>query len=382
MNLTIEISFRMCAAKCRRLMFISFLQKGRRSTKRLVIIIRRLGSNEAEHFLYSWLRGRRQRRAIAVDGRSFCNEWKLQFICCGLRVREPCAVLHFSRSKHQIRERMFLDVFEWFLRCRNAKRKHHMHWSFDGRSHLWFTETSTDVSADENHRLNSMYFFCCFHLYVNVFSGLDPALPMITKALRLTYKAAHRVHTIQTNAGFYGDIGSIGHVDVCVNNGNTQPFCTREKSEIEKINIELKINYFLLWQIQICAVICGHCVSWLKVCSPIIDWRRKNAPKFVLTSVFFNFRLFFRIETTWKAMTFPKICYDEFRLVWIFPKGSIGLNEISNRETELFFISASKDRIVCAFRIHHFVRNTWMDLAATSVAVYHKCSLKRLENLV
>lgn len=38
------------------------------------------------------------------------------------------------------------------------------------------------------------------------------------------------VHTIQTNAGYYGDLGSIGHLDVCVNNGNIQPFCTDSQS--------------------------------------------------------------------------------------------------------------------------------------------------------
>lgn len=59
---------------------------------------------------------------------------------------------------------------------------------------------------------------------------MDPALPLVRESERLSYKDAEMVHTISTNAGFYGDIGSIGHVDVCANNGNTQPFCTSELS--------------------------------------------------------------------------------------------------------------------------------------------------------
>lgn len=59
---------------------------------------------------------------------------------------------------------------------------------------------------------------------------MDPALPMLRESDRLSYKDAETVHTISTNAGFYGDIGSIGHVDVCANNGNMQPFCVDELS--------------------------------------------------------------------------------------------------------------------------------------------------------
>lgn len=59
---------------------------------------------------------------------------------------------------------------------------------------------------------------------------MDPALPLIRESDRLSYRDAESVHTIQTNAGFYGDLGSIGHVDVCANNGNIQPFCVGELS--------------------------------------------------------------------------------------------------------------------------------------------------------
>lgn len=61
--------------------------------------------------------------------------------------------------------------------------------------------------------------------------GLDPALPLITNSIRLSQNDAHMVHTIQTNAGYYGDLSSIGHVDICINNGNIQPFCTDSQSK-------------------------------------------------------------------------------------------------------------------------------------------------------
>lgn len=64
--------------------------------------------------------------------------------------------------------------------------------------------------------------------------GLDAALPLISDANRLSWRDARLVQTIQTNAGYYGDIsgvsGTIGHLDVCVNNGNIQPFCEKSQS--------------------------------------------------------------------------------------------------------------------------------------------------------
>lgn len=56
---------------------------------------------------------------------------------------------------------------------------------------------------------------------------MDPALP-VTESVRLSWRDARLVHTFQTNAGYYGDIGAIGHVDICVNNGLTQPFCIND----------------------------------------------------------------------------------------------------------------------------------------------------------
>lgn len=73
----------------------------------------------------------------------------------------------------------------------------------------------------------SSFFFLC----VCSGTGLDPALPLITESIRLSSNDAHMVHTIQTNAGYYGDLGSIGHVDICVNNGNIQPFCADSQSK-------------------------------------------------------------------------------------------------------------------------------------------------------
>lgn len=70
-------------------------------------------------------------------------------------------------------------------------------------------------------------------------SGLDPALPLITDKIRLKRKAAEMVHVIQTNAGHYGDIGSIGDVNICANNGNTQPFC---QDSAGNLNIDLSLR--------------------------------------------------------------------------------------------------------------------------------------------
>lgn len=73
--------------------------------------------------------------------------------------------------------------------------------------------------------------------------GLDPALPFISDRIRLKRKSAKYVHVIQTNAGFYGDIGSIGDVNVCVNNGNVQPFCYDSSGEYTMfVLIKFKFN--------------------------------------------------------------------------------------------------------------------------------------------
>ncbi|XP_034945415.1 phospholipase A1 member A-like [Chelonus insularis] len=57
--------------------------------------------------------------------------------------------------------------------------------------------------------------------------GLDPARPLVRPALgnRLDSGDANFVEVIHTNAGYYGEIGQIGHVDICVNGGKVQPFC-------------------------------------------------------------------------------------------------------------------------------------------------------------
>lgn len=57
--------------------------------------------------------------------------------------------------------------------------------------------------------------------------GLDPARPLLKPGLvnRLDAGDADFVEVIHTNAGYYGEIGRIGHVDFCVNGGKVQPFC-------------------------------------------------------------------------------------------------------------------------------------------------------------
>lgn len=62
------------------------------------------------------------------------------------------------------------------------------------------------------------------------FLGLDPALPLIYGNLRLKKSSAKSVHVLQTNAGSFGDVGSVGHVNVCVNGGLMQPYCIRTRS--------------------------------------------------------------------------------------------------------------------------------------------------------
>ncbi|EZA56883.1 Phospholipase A1 member A [Ooceraea biroi] len=57
--------------------------------------------------------------------------------------------------------------------------------------------------------------------------GLDPARPLVRLGLvnRLDSGDADFVQVIHTNAGYYGEVGRIGHVDFCVNGGKVQPFC-------------------------------------------------------------------------------------------------------------------------------------------------------------
>ncbi|XP_001607221.2 phospholipase A1 [Nasonia vitripennis] len=57
--------------------------------------------------------------------------------------------------------------------------------------------------------------------------ALDPARPLIRPGLvnRLDSGDADFVEVIHTNAGYYGELGKVGHVDFCVNGGKSQPFC-------------------------------------------------------------------------------------------------------------------------------------------------------------
>lgn len=75
--------------------------------------------------------------------------------------------------------------------------------------------------------------------------GLDPALPMITDSVRLSWRDARLVHTFQTNAGYYGEIGAIGHLDICVNNGLTQPFCANN-NERKYLQSVWKFGFMLM----------------------------------------------------------------------------------------------------------------------------------------
>lgn len=63
--------------------------------------------------------------------------------------------------------------------------------------------------------------------------GLDPARPLIKPGgpNRLDSGDAKSVQVIHTNAGFYGEGGRVGHVDICVNGGRKQPYCGETSSE-------------------------------------------------------------------------------------------------------------------------------------------------------
>lgn len=65
--------------------------------------------------------------------------------------------------------------------------------------------------------------------------------------MRLKRKAAEIVQVIQTNAGYYGDIGSIGDVNICVNNGNVQPFCQHSSGifNIKKYSRQQTISKYI-----------------------------------------------------------------------------------------------------------------------------------------
>lgn len=47
----------------------------------------------------------------------------------------------------------------------------------------------------------------------------------------MTRDSANYVEVMHTNAGYYGDIGSIGHTDICFNDGNIQPYCRETESK-------------------------------------------------------------------------------------------------------------------------------------------------------
>lgn len=66
-----------------------------------------------------------------------------------------------------------------------------------------------------------------YYIYACRIIGLDPARPLLRPGLmnRLDAGDADFVEVIHTNAGYYGEVGRVGHVDFCVNGGKVQPFC-------------------------------------------------------------------------------------------------------------------------------------------------------------
>lgn len=66
------------------------------------------------------------------------------------------------------------------------------------------------------------------------FLGLDPARPLVRNGapLRLDAGDANSVQILHTNAGHYGEGGRLGHMDVCINGGRSQPYCENSPSMI------------------------------------------------------------------------------------------------------------------------------------------------------
>lgn len=77
--------------------------------------------------------------------------------------------------------------------------------------------------------------YCCFNIYsfLVYFEGLDPARPLIRvgNVNRLDPGDAISVQVVHTNAGHYGEMGRVGHVDFCINGGKMQPYCERTPSK-------------------------------------------------------------------------------------------------------------------------------------------------------
>ncbi|XP_015114960.1 phospholipase A1 member A [Diachasma alloeum] len=81
------------------------------------------------------------------------------------------------------------------------------------------------------HLCGMMANFLFFRMHKII--GLDPARPLVRPGLvnRLDSGDADFVEVIHTNAGYYGEIGRVGHVDFCVNGGRVQPFCQKSSNE-------------------------------------------------------------------------------------------------------------------------------------------------------
>ncbi|XP_072744224.1 phospholipase A1 [Anoplolepis gracilipes] len=75
------------------------------------------------------------------------------------------------------------------------------------------------------HICGIMANYLLFRMYRII--GLDPARPLVRPGMmnRLDAGDADFVEVIHTNAGYYGEVGRVGHVDFCVNGGKVQPFC-------------------------------------------------------------------------------------------------------------------------------------------------------------
>jgi phosphatidylserine sn-1 acylhydrolase len=79
---------------------------------------------------------------------------------------------------------------------------------------------------------------------------------------RLDTADAKAVQVIHTNAGYYGEVGRVGHVDFCVNGGRHQPYCGNSTSNIfghVYLRLFTYYIYFTIVDINLCSHIWSIC---------------------------------------------------------------------------------------------------------------------------
>lgn len=115
-----------------------------------------------------------------------------------------------------------------------------------GRPYGRITGNLTDLAC--LHAIYINILFC--QIFNNFFSGLDPALPFFANFnndWKLGSDDANFVDVIHTNAGSFGKIEPMGHVDFYVNGGSIQPACQNLICEfLIKISFGFAVKFILI----------------------------------------------------------------------------------------------------------------------------------------